>query len=305
MGLFQTERHGEVCLLFRVGTEHFEYRAFCLQLGQTTAQRFLAFVPLNIDVEEIFPGGVTRGAGIEAMNVDVMVAEVLKHLHQGTGAVRHGETDGGAIQPAGACALGADDHEARGVGSDVLHLFGQYFKSVQAGCKRAAESGSTIRRFFYGQSGGCSAAGSRYLIRVRIILLQLLAALPQHLGMRVDGAYVFGRYVSHEAILNALVYLGTDAQVGVGKEIHGLHHVAVGAVFQRNHAVVDLVALHGCKNVGERGKGNQLHAITEAAECSLVAPGPFRTQVTNAHVAFQVERAAHNLPPDTQHAFFR
>ena len=106
-------------------------------------------------------------------------------------------------------------------------------------------------------------------------------------------------------MLHTLVHLGADAQVGVGKNVHGLHHAAMCAVLQRDDAVVHLIALYGRENVIKRGVGYQFHAVAETAESGLVAPGAFRPQVADAHVALQVERTAHNLPPDAQQAFFR
>ena len=206
---------------------------------------------VDINVEQVLPCSIARGAGIEAEDVDAVGAEMFQYIHQTTGFMRYGKADGGAVLPAGACVLSSDDNKSCCVRGNILHLFSKDVEPVEPGCQRTAQGSSTFCCVIHGHACSCSAAGCGNLVGMRVILLQPVAALPQNLRMRIDGADFGGLNIGHETVLDTLVHLGADAEVGVGKEVHRLHDVAVRAVLKRNYAVVDFVALYGCKNVGK------------------------------------------------------
>lgn len=85
-------------------------------------QGFLFFMPFNINVKEVFPWRVARGAGVDAVEVDVVVAENGEDVDEASRSVGNAKADGGAVFAAGLGALLSDDGKACCIGRFVLYV---------------------------------------------------------------------------------------------------------------------------------------------------------------------------------------
>ncbi len=96
--------------------------------------------------------------------------------------------------------------------------------------------------------------------------------------------------------MNSQPHLGPDHDVGqLDEHVERVGHPAVGRVFQRHQAELDVTAIDVFKDGRDRADRDVDHGLTKLGHRSQMAVAVFGAQVSHVDGALQRARAAHQL----------
>jgi hypothetical protein len=292
--------------LFRgvgIGAEQFHERAVLAQFLESIGDFVILAMAAEIDVEDVFPVLLFRGARLDFRHVDFELVEGLQGADEGTGFVLDGEKNGSAVVAGGRAGFFADDEEAGGIGGAILDRGIEDGEAMKLGCEGSTECGGTMIGVFIGKLGGLGGRGNFDHVGIGEIFQNPVTALAEDLRVRVEGFDFFAWDGGHQVVFDAEQNLRADVERGIDEEIERVRDGTLGGVLDGDHAVVGASARDLIEDIGEVRLRRIMNRVAEFFDGGLMSPSALGAEVGDFEIVFEGESGGHDFAVDGADGF--
>lgn len=251
-------------------------------------------MPVDVDVEHVFPEGVPGRPGFQAGHRHPGAGKGFQQEMQGAGAVGRGHDDRGLVLARGAGIVAPENEEARRVVGFVLDVFGE-FGQIVAGRRRLAGDSRCALLFgrLLGRLGIAADGNAR---RVGKVAVEPFVALGKRLGVGIDlGDLLQPVGPGQQVLVDAQHDFAANLEGRREQQIHGPPHRAFGGILHRHHGVMGVGGFDFAKNVVDRGLRQKPGGMAEMLGGGGFGKGTQGAEEGNAQGLFQRKAGRHDL----------